>query len=54
MSDARGAEPSDRLAHEPPEEPPPILGRWSRLYTLVLTALAIEIAIFWAITRALR
>jgi hypothetical protein len=34
------------------DEPPPLLGRWSRLYALVLIALAIEIAVFWALTRA--
>jgi hypothetical protein len=26
--------------------------RWRRLYALVLTVLALEIALFWAITRA--
>jgi len=36
----------------PADEPPPILGRWSRLYTLVLVALAVEIALFWVFTRA--
>jgi len=35
-------------------EPPPILGSWSRLYALVLIALALEIALFWVLTRALR
>jgi hypothetical protein len=36
------------------DEPPPVLGRWSRLYALVLIALAIEIAMFWLFTRAFR
>jgi hypothetical protein len=26
--------------------------RWRKLYTLVLTVLALEIALFWAITQA--
>jgi hypothetical protein len=37
-----------------PDEPPPVLGRWTRLYALVLIALAAEIALFWALTRAFR
>jgi hypothetical protein len=37
-----------------PDEPPPILGRWSRLYALVLIALALEITLFWVFTRAFR
>ena len=36
------------------DEPPPILGRWSVLYALVLIALACEIALFWIFTRAFR
>ena len=36
------------------QEPPPILGRWSRLYAVVLIALLAEIAIFWALTKAFR
>jgi hypothetical protein len=36
------------------QEPPPVLGRWSRLYALVLIALAVEIAVFWALTKAFR
>jgi hypothetical protein len=35
-------------------EPPPILGRWSRLHALVLIALVVEIALFWIFTRAFR
>ena len=36
------------------DEPPPILGAWWRLYAVVLIALAIEIALFWAFTQAFR
>jgi hypothetical protein len=36
----------------PDDEHPPILGTWRRLYALVLLALAAEIALFWAFTRA--
>ena len=34
------------------DEPPPVLGTWTRLYALVLIALAAEIALFWVFTRA--
>lgn len=33
-------------------EPPPILGSWGRLYTLVLGALVLWILGFWAFGRA--
>ena len=33
-----------------PDEPPPILGRWPRVYTLVLIYLAVVIAVFAYIT----
>jgi hypothetical protein len=33
------------------EAPPPILGTWPRLYGAVLTALALEVIAFYAITR---
>jgi hypothetical protein len=33
---------------------PPFLGRWSRLYAVVLIALAIEIVVFWVLTRTFR
>jgi hypothetical protein len=36
------------------DEPPPLLGTWRRLYLVVLAALAVEIALFWAFTRAFR
>jgi hypothetical protein len=32
------------------DEPPPILGRWPRVYTIVLLYLAAVIAIFYFIT----
>ncbi len=33
------------------EEPPPILGRWSRLYALVLMELALCILLFYLFER---
>ena len=33
------------------EEPPPLLGRWSRLYWLVAGLLAAETAALWLLTR---
>jgi hypothetical protein len=36
------------------EEPPPILGRWHRLYGLVLAALALDIVLLALLTRAFR
>ena len=44
----------DPATDPPDDEPPPILGRWSRLYALVLIALALEIALFGMLTRAFR
>ena len=35
---------------EQPESPPPILGSWRTLYTLVLGVLAFEVVLFTAIT----
>jgi hypothetical protein len=35
-----------------PEEPPPILGSWPRLYALVLGVLVVLILLFGAFTRA--
>jgi hypothetical protein len=49
MDERRASEPEDS-----PQEPPPVLGRWSRLYAVVLIALALEIAFFWALTKAFR
>lgn len=36
---------------EPPEEPPPFLGRWSRLYLLVAGLLGAQIIAFWLLER---
>lgn len=34
------------------EEPPPVLGTWNRLYALVIGVLAVQILVYWLITRA--
>jgi hypothetical protein len=34
------------------DEPPPFLGRWSRVYAMVLIYLACLIAVFYAFTKA--
>ena len=34
-----------------PEEPPPVLGRWGRLYALVIAELALTIAVLAWLTR---
>ena len=47
-------DPRDSATDPSDDEPPPILGRWSRLYALVLIALALEIALFGILTRAFR
>ncbi len=31
------------------EEPPPFLGRWRNVYALVLTELAVTVALFYAL-----
>jgi hypothetical protein len=36
---------------EEPEEPPPLLGSWRRLYTLVLIELALTVLAFYALAR---
>lgn len=36
----------------PPDDRPPLLGSWSRLYALLLGALALQILAFWLVTRA--
>jgi len=41
--------PQDRA--EMPDEPPPFLGSWPRVYTAVLVYLAALIVLFWAFTR---
>jgi hypothetical protein len=35
-----------------PEEPPPILGSWTRLYALVLAGLAFWVLLFTILTQA--
>jgi len=37
---------------EMPDEPPPFLGTWRRVYTLILVYLAALIVLFYAFTRA--
>jgi len=37
-----------------PEEPPPFGGSWSRLYAIVAAALALDVILFYAFTRAFR
>ena len=37
--------------HPMPDEPPPFLGTWRRVYTLVLLYLAAVITVFWIFTR---
>ncbi|MGH9721773.1 MAG: hypothetical protein ACRD8O_16315 [Bryobacteraceae bacterium] len=37
---------------EMPDEPPPFLGAWRRVYTVVLVYLAAVIALFYLFTRA--
>ena len=41
--------PQDRA--EMPDEPPPFLGTWPRVYTAVLIYLAALIVLFYAFTR---
>ncbi|MEO7651137.1 MAG: hypothetical protein ABIZ80_11765 [Bryobacteraceae bacterium] len=36
---------------EMPDEPPPILGRWSRVYSGVLIYLAVLIAVFYVFAK---
>ena len=36
------------------DEPPPFLGKWRRVYVLVVVYLAALIAVFYAFTRAFR
>lgn len=44
----------ERDREAPHEEPPPILGRWPRLYALVLLNLALLIALFTWFTWSFR
>ena len=34
-----------------PEAPPPVLGSWRNVYALVVSVLAVLIALFYALTR---
>ncbi|MEO8700298.1 MAG: hypothetical protein ABI867_09655 [Kofleriaceae bacterium] len=34
-----------------PDEPPPVLGRWSRIYVLVAGMLAAETLVFWLLSK---
>ena len=50
--------PAGRAAERPAndegggaDEPPPLLGRWSRLYALIVIELAAVIAALWWLTR---
>ena len=45
-------DPTERPAT--PDEPPPLLGSWPRLYALVLGNLAVLVAVFWYITWSYR
>jgi len=36
------------------DEPPPVLGTWSRVYTFVICELACVIALFWWFTVSFR
>jgi hypothetical protein len=37
--------------HPMPDDPPPFLGTWRRVYALVLAYLAAVIFVFWIFTR---
>ena len=39
------------MTSEPDEEPPPVLGSWRNVYALILSVLAVLIALFYALTR---
>lgn len=44
-------EPRELETKDAPEEPPPVLGRWQRVYVAVLVYLALLIATLYALTR---
>jgi len=48
--------PGRAEAPEPvgPDEPPPFLGSWGRLYAIVLLELIVLIALFYSFTKAFR
>jgi hypothetical protein len=39
------------VSSDPPEDPPPFLGRWRNVYLLVLVELALLVALFFGIAR---
>jgi hypothetical protein len=43
----------DRIPAPVPDEPPPVLGTWARVYLVVLCYLALLIALFYLFTRRL-
>ena len=51
--DAPGRSPSapPLACEDAPDEPPPVLGRWSRLYALVALELVVVILVLWWLTR---
>lgn len=42
------------MTEDTQEPPPPVLGRWSRIYALVLIELALCIGLFYVFERAFR
>ena len=42
----------DEAAREMPDDPPPILGTWPRVYAAVAVYVAVVIFLFWLFTRA--
>ncbi len=46
--------PSEVPTGGSPEDPPPLLGSWNALYSLVLGFLAVQVAVYWMITVAYR
>ena len=46
-------EPAAGSRREMPDEPPPVLGTWRRVYIFVLTYLAAVITLFYIFTRAM-
>jgi hypothetical protein len=44
---------NDRIPAPLPDDPPPVLGTWARVYLFVLCYLALLIALFYLFTRRL-
>jgi hypothetical protein len=44
---------NDRIPASVPDDPPPVLGTWARVYLFVLCYLALLIALFYLFTRRL-